>query len=312
MNLSIVIPAYNEENNIKIIIDEILHIISNIPEITTFQIHVIDDHSNDNTFDAVTQLQDSNVSCLRLSRNSGSHIALRAGIAHSQGDCVLCISADGQDNPNILGEMIKKWEKGIQIVWALYTHRRGHFLNRWFSLMFYKILKRLTSVQQSHIDISKAAFYLIDRRVVDAINQCPERNTSLFGLINWLGFKQDCVEFKRRERKSGKSKWSFRSRLHLAKDWIVAFSGLPLKLMTIIGLFVSLIGFLYAMFIFIFSLIGNPIKGWASTMVVILILGGLQMLMLGIVGEYLWRNLNESKKRPLYIIEKSTWEKTDE
>lgn len=312
MKLSIVIPAYNEEKNIKIIIKEILDILINIPNIKTVQVIIVDDHSSDKTFDTVSLMNDPRITCLRLSKRHGSHTALRAGIKQVTGDAVLCISADGQDDPNVLNDMIKKWTSGTHIIWALCKKRKDPLFIKWSAYLFYKMLKWLTHSNNARIDLSRADFYLLDRKVADAVNQCPERNTSLFGLINWLGFKQDYVEYIRRKRFSGKSKWNFRSRLYLSKDWIIAFSGLPLIIMSVIGVFVSVVGFLYAMFIAVYAILGNPIQGWASIMIVILILGGLQMTMLGIIGEYLWRNFNESRRRPLYFIEKDTQKKPDE
>ena len=309
---SIIIPAYNESSNIKTTIIELLDVLSDTYFISNYEIIVVDDHSDDSTFQEVKSFNDRKVKCIRLSRRSGSHIALRAGISLARGDAVLCISADGQDDPNVLEEMLKKWQEGAQTIWALRKKRKESFLIKRSVLIFYRTLELLTNTKKSEIDLSRADFYLLDKKVVDAINHCPERNTSLFGLINWLGFKTDYVEFERRKRKSGKSKWNFRARFRLAKDWIVAFSGLPLKLMSILGALVALIGFLYAIFIVIHAIIGNPIQGWASIMIVILILGGLQMIMFGILGEYLWRNIDESRRRPLYFIEKTTFKKLEE
>lgn len=310
--VSVVIPAFNESDNIRNTIEEIKDLIEKKNLSEEYEIVVIDDHSTDNTFNIVKSFNDTKIKCIRLSRRSGSHVALRAGIAMAKGKAVLCISADGQDDPNALEKILTKWREGAQIVWALRKRRKESLLMKWFALIFYMTLEFLTNRKKSQIDLSRADFYFLDKKVVDAINLCPERNTSLLGLINWLGFKQDYVEFERRERKSGKSKWDFRARYRLARDWIIAFSGLPLKLMTIAGIFFSLIGFLYAMFIIVYAIVGNPVQGWASTIVLILVLGGLYMLMLGIIGEYLWRNLDESRRRPLYFIEKSTLKESDE
>lgn len=302
--LSVIIPAYNEESNIEATIQEIINSISGLTD--DYEIIVVDDHSNDSTFDILNHLSNPKINCIRLSRRSGSHSALRAGLAASNGDAVLCISADGQDNPETIKEMLIKWQSGAQIVWALRKCRNDEpFYIKSFAVMFYRMLNSLTGNNDNNIDLSRADFYLLDRKVVNAINSCQESNTSLFGLIAWMGFKQDYAEYDRRERRSGKSKWSFRSRTKLAKDWIIAFSGLPLKMMTLIGLGISFIGFLYAIFIVFLSFTGNPIQGWSSLMIILLVIGGIQMSMLGVIGEYLWRNLDETRKRPLYFIEKS-------
>ena len=307
MNLSVVIPAYNEADNIKATVKELLKAIGRISDIGDVKVVVVDDHSSDNTYDMVRNMKDPRVMCLRLSKRSGSHAALRAGFIESNGDFVMCLSADGQDDPNCLNQMLLKLYSGCNIVWALRKNRNNEsMILRLFAKTFYKILLKLTGSEQSGIDLSRADFYILDRPVLDAIKSCSERNTSLFGLISWLGFKQEFVEYERRERMSGLSKWNFRSRLRLAKDWIIAFSGLPLKFMTVMGFFVAFMGFLYALYLISNFFLRHPTSGWSSLMVVVLVLGGLQMVMFGIVGEYLWRNLDESRKRPLYFIEKST------
>lgn len=310
ITLSVVIPAFNEKENINHTIEEILEVIDSMPNIDEYQIIVVDDHSSDNTFDLMRKIQNPKIICLRLSRQSGSMTALRAGIAEAKGDVVLCISADGQDDASSLKTMLNKWQNGADIVWALRKKRDNERIDTLImSKIFYRILNWLTESKDSSIDMSNADYCLLDKRVVDAVNSCHEKNTSLFGLISWLGFNQDFVQYDRRKRKRGVSKWSFRNRLNFAKDWIVAFSGLPLKMMTVVGFFVSVIGFIYAILIIWLALFSKmPVRGWPTTMIIILIIGGIQMIMLGTIGEYLWRNLDESRKRPLYLIERSTLE----
>jgi polyisoprenyl-phosphate glycosyltransferase len=165
----------------------------------------------------------------------------------------------------------------------------------------------MLNTKGTKIDLSRADFFLLDRIVVDAINSCAERNTSLFGLIAWLGFNQDSVEYERRRRLSGRSKWRFTSRFRLAKDWIIAFSGVPLKIASLFGIIMSAIGGLGAIYIIIDKLFFTYIlAGWTTIVVLILMMSGIQLTILGVVGEYLWRNLDESRKRPLYFIEKSS------
>ena len=306
MKLSIVIPAYNEEKNIGSTIEEVISQ-AQVMQDVTLEVIVVDDHSSDKTFEAVSTMRNPQVRVFRLSKRSGSHIAIRAGLAQAKGNAVVCISADGQDSPAAINAMLKKWQQGAKIVWALRKARQEPFISAACAKLFYKILKWLDKTNTSKIDFPRADFYLLDKKAVEALNGCPERNTSLFGLIAWLGFTQDYVEYDRRVRKSGKSKWDLQKRLLLAGDWIIAFSGLPLRLMSIIGFSIALLGFLYALFIIVGTLFtGNPVEGWASTMVVILMLGGLNIFMLGIVGEYLWRTLDESRKRPLYFVEEKS------
>jgi dolichol-phosphate mannosyltransferase len=307
MKLSIVIPAFNEADNIQTTLEEVLNQISSIEAIATYEIIIVDDHSSDNTFTIIKGLNKKNIRSIRLSRRSGSHIAIKAGLDIAHGDAVLCISADGQDNPSAIPAMIAQWLEGIDIVWALRKNRNKEpLLIKLFAKTFYALLKKFGEIS-TEIDLSRADFYLLDKKVVDAIKSCGERNTSLFGLIVWLGFSQNSIEYERRERRSGQSKWNFKSRMLLAKNWIIAFSGLPLKFMTYTGFFVAIIGFCYALFIIMRNLLyGSPISGWPSVFTAILILGGGQFVMLGLIGEYLWRTLDESRDRPNYFVEGDT------
>jgi len=306
--ISVVMPTYNEAKLIAGTIGEITLAAESLFR-DNYEIIVVDDHSCDDTFSIVKEIPNKKVKCIRLSRNSGSHIALRAGLSQVKGDVTLCISADGQDDPSCLKEMVDRWRDGCKVVWALRSSRNNeNWLVRAWAKLFYGILLRFVDRHNLNVDISRATFFLLDRKVVEAVNACLEHSTSLFGLISWFGFNQGTVEFERRQRRLGKSKWNFRKRLNLASDWIVAFSGLPLKLMFLIGIIIASFGFLYAIFIIILAIKGRPATGWSSTMVVILVLGGIQMIMLGIIGEYLWRNIEESRNRPLYFIEKDTSE----
>jgi len=306
MKISVVIPTFNEEKNIKITIPELLSVMDKIPDIEETQIIVVDDCSSDGTFDEVSRFNDPRIVCLKLSKRCGSYTALRAGIREAGGEAVFFISADGQDDPSCLNNMLEKWRSGTGVVWACRRDRKGE---EWYirrpAELFYKLLFSLLSKEEKKIDLSRADFFLLDRAVVDAINLCPERNTSLFGLIVWLGFGQDFVEYDRRNRLSGTSKWNFRTRFHFAKDWIIGFSGIPLKIASSLGIVMSILGIFGAVYVILDKLFfTNVIAGWTSMVTIVLILGGIQLIILGIIGEYLWRNLDESRKRPLFFIEK--------
>lgn len=305
MNLSVVIPAYNESDNIGSTVNEILSIADKIPEIGKMEIIIVDDHSSDGTYDSIVKMSEDRVKCVRLSRSSGSHVAIRAGLREATGDAALVISADGQDDPACLKTMLEKWRKGAHTVWAL---RKSRDDEPWYikkpAKSFYRLLSLLGGTGATDIDVSRINFYLLDRKVIDAVNNCSDRNTSVFGLIAWLGFNQDWVEYERRLRRFGKSKWNFVKRLRLASDWIVGFSGLPLTITLVIGAVATVVGVLYAVYVIIAMLMGRAMSGWIYVMAAILLLGGVQMMMIGIIGEYLWRNLDESRKRPLFFIEK--------
>jgi dolichol-phosphate mannosyltransferase len=308
MNLSVVIPAYNEQENLRITIEELFFVAGTIPDISVTEVIVVDDHSSDNTYDAVKQMNDSKILCLRLSRRSGSHTAIRAGILAARGDAVLCISADGQDNPGCLGGMLKQLQNGCRVVWALRKSRGNEsFYVKLQASLFYKVLSWSMERDGFQTDLSRADFFLLDRSVVDGINSCREQHTSLFGLIVWLGFQQGVVEYDRRERRAGYTKWSFSRKMSLAKDWLIAFSGLPLRIAFKSGLITTLSGICYAFIILLRrTMLDEYISGLAVLTVIVLVLGGLQLTVLGIMGEYVWRNLGESRKRPLYLVEKRT------
>lgn len=304
MNLSVIIPVYNERENIVSTCQELLSALKGISDIGEIQLIIVDDHSSDNVDEVISQIRDARKTYLRLSRRSGSHVALRAGMAHVTGDACLCVSADGQEDLSCLKDMLSKWRGRAAIVWALRKKREEPWYIRKPAQAFYRFIFWSTGITSGGIDLSRADFFLLDRKVIEAVNKCPERNTSLFGLIAYIGFVQDFVEYNRRPRRLGESKWSIRRRIRLAKDWIIAFSGLPLKMIFFLGLFIALSGFLYIIHVIINAVIGTPAPGWSSMMAVILFIGGVQMIMLGVVGEYLWRNLDESRKRPLYFIER--------
>jgi polyisoprenyl-phosphate glycosyltransferase len=303
MKLSVVIPAYNEAANIGRIIGEIRQCVEACRPVSSIEFIVVDDHSSDHTFGTVKGLGDPGVRCVRLSRRSGSHTALRAGLRKTSGDMVLCISADGQDNPEVLEQMVGKISDGEHTVWALRQSRNEPFLAKAFSTLFYKMLKWFIAQRDHDINLANADFYLLSRKVVDAINACEEKNTSLFGLIIWLGFRQSSVTYERRPRMSGRSKWNFKSRFKLAQDWIISFSGVPLKLITWLGIVCSLLGLSYAVFLIIYTILGYAKPGWAEAVILTLISDGIRMIMLGVIGEYLWRTLDESRKRPLFFVE---------
>ena len=304
--LSVIIPAYNEAENLPQMFQELQEILRPSHFVEDYEIIVVDDHSSDRTFEFIKSLKKEKVRCVRLSRRSGSHIAIRAGIGYAQGDAALCISGDGQDNPRVLNEMLEKFQAGAQVVWGVRHRREGSRLARFLVHIAYRLINLIANSEVSLDTLSNADFYLLSKNVAKAIKRCPEKHTSLFGLILWLGFKQAFVKYERRPRRSGESKWSFLGRVRLLTDWIIAFSGIPLKLISLLGMLTATLGFLYALFVLCYTLLGYAKPGWAETVFLILILGGAQMMMLGVMGEYLWRTLDETRSRPLFFIEDQT------
>jgi polyisoprenyl-phosphate glycosyltransferase len=303
MKLSVVIPSYNESENIVDTVAELASKINGLVE--SHEIIIIDDHSTDDTFERAATMKGVTIRCQRLSRRCGSHVAIRAGLCAATGDAVLCISADGQDDPGTIGAMLEKWRSGAHIVWALRQDRNQEPLHtRLFAQAFYMLLRYFNKPENPDLDLSRADFYLLDRRVVNAIASCGERVTSLFGLIAWMGFRQESVHYDRRPRRNGNSKWNFSRRLDLAMDWIIAFSWLPLRISTILGLSLATVGGIYAAFVIANAFLGRPVAGWSSVMTTVLVLSGLQLVMLGVIGEYVGRGLDEARKRPIAFVER--------
>lgn len=303
MLLSIIIPLFNEEENLILLCNRIKQIsIPNIELETIF----IDDGSTDTTPDILENIcANDNFNYLRLSKNSGSHIAILAGMQYSKGDAVVFMAGDMQDPPELILDMIVKWKNGNDVVWAVRENIEGISLSsKLFSKFFYFLMNTFSSVK---FPPSGADFALLDKKVVTAVLQSTGSNPSLGGLIATVGFKQTEIIYIKQARAFGKSKWTLNKKLQAFVDAFVAFSFAPMRIMIYTGIIISIIGFLYAIAIIILRLFFiKQIDGWTSIMVIILFLGGIQMLMIGILGEYLWRNLEESRKKPLFFIEKKS------
>lgn len=228
MKLSVIIPCYNEEENIGTMLEELIPVIKKIPGADSYQVIIVDDHSSDNTFRVIKNMGKPEVSCIRLSERMGSHIAIRAGLRESEGDLSFFLPADGQENPGVLAAMIQKWQGGAMVVWAVSkakSHKKWHI--RKSAELFYKLLGRSGAIRGATEDISRATFFLLDRSVTGFVNRCSLPNAPVHGLVIAAGGEQASVEYERRPRRSGKSKWSLLSLVGLAKDWIIEFSDMP-------------------------------------------------------------------------------------
>jgi dolichol-phosphate mannosyltransferase len=302
MLLSIVIPMYNEEESIPALLERLGSFCAALDE--EVEVIFVDDHSSDAT-PALLNLACQNnpvYRFLRLSRNSGSHVAIIAGMAYTRGDCAVFLAADLQDPPELIPEMIKQWREGNHVVWAVREKREGvSFSEQFFANTFYWLMNRFSQVQ---LPPTGADFALIDRVVIDALPASAGTNPSLINTIIWNGFRQTWIPYVKEARKFGRSKWNLGMKLKAFADAFVSFSFVPMRMMLYTGTITATLGFIYAIIVVAVRLFTNgPIEGWASLMVVILIIGGIQMLMFGVLGEYLWRTLEESRKRPLYLIE---------
>ncbi|MBW2737467.1 MAG: glycosyltransferase, partial [Deltaproteobacteria bacterium] len=233
------------------------------------------------------------------------HAAVDAGLAMCAGDIAIVLAADLQDPPEIIPRLVAQWEKGYGVVWGKREKRQGEsFMTLVFSRAYYFMMNRLTDVKRPP---TGADVVLIDRSVIEAFKQSPEKNSSVFMLIAWLGFSQTYIEYVKEVRHAGISKWTFSKRIKLLFDSLISFSYVPLRFMSLMGAITAFLGVLYALVVFINAFRGIPVQGWATLMIVVLLMGGFQMIMMGMLGEYLWRTYDETRGRPRYVIEKNTF-----
>jgi len=303
--VSIVSPFYNEEGSVSGFHKAITNSVANLMQFD-FEFICVNDGSNDNTLGELLQCVENDYRSviLELSRNFGKEAAMSAGIDHAKGDCVIPIDADLQDPPTLIAQMLIEWQKGAEVVLAKRTDRSSDsYAKRTSALMFYRLHNALSNLK---IPENVGDFRLMDRIVVDALKQLPERQRFMKGLFAWLGFRTVTVEYTREPRTTGTTKFSGWKLWNFAIEGITSFSLVPLKVWTYIGAFGSVFAFCYASFIIIRTWIfGVDVPGYASLLVVMLFFGSLQLMSLGVIGEYIGRIYFESKQRPLYLIRKS-------
>ena len=268
-----------------------------------FEIVYVNDGSTDDTLDRIYELrqQDDSITLIDLSRNFGKEIALTAGLHKAAGDAVIVIDADLQDPPELIPELIAEWQNGYDVVYAQRTHRRGEsLLKRTTAHFFYRIIQRVNKVA---IPEDTGDFRILSRRAVNALNSFGEQHRLMKGLFAWIGYKQKAVRYQRDPRRAGKTKWNYWRLWNLALEGITSFTIAPLKISTYLGLLTASGAFAYGIYMIIDTLLyGNPVPGYPSLIVIILMLGGAQLVAIGILGEYLGRIFNETKHRPLYFI----------
>ena len=301
--LSIVVPCYNEEESVKLFLSEIQSILADY----NFEVIFVNDGSSDNTLDVIKDLADSNsnVKYISFSRNFGKESAIYAGLSNANGDLVCLIDADLQHPPRLIPEMIESICSGeADVVAARRTSRKGESrVKSFFSHMFYKVFNRI-----SQITLVEGAtdFRVMKRIVVDAVLDLPEYNRFSKGLFQWVGFETKWIAYENVERVAGESAWSFRQLVRYSIEGVVAFTTIPLTIVIFLGTILSVVAFLYMLFIIIKYLIySDPVQGFATTMSVILLLGGIQLLSIGALGKYLEKTYTETKKRPIYIVRES-------
>lgn len=301
--ITVMVPAYNEEKVIEQFYSR-MNIVTESISRYEFEILFINDGSTDETLSIIKQLRenDHRISYLDLSRNFGKEVAMLAGFDYAKGDAVVTIDADLQDPPEVIIDMIDYWEQGYEDIYAKRSNRQGEtWLKKWTSKTFYRLLKKTTNIP---IQEDTGDFRLLDRRCVNALRQLRESQRYTKGLFSWLGFKKKEILFSRDPRAAGETKWNYRKLFNLAIEGITSFTTYPLKLSSYLGIFISLGAFVYMFFVIIKTLVyGASVSGYPSLMSVMLFLGGIQLLSLGVIGEYLGRIFNETKRRPVYLVQ---------
>lgn len=301
---SIIIPIFNEEDNINELYRCLIQTMESLSN--HYEIIFVNDGSEDASLELMKKLyqQDSKVKIIDLSRNFGHEIAITAGFDHASGKAVIVMDGDLQHPPEVIPELIRKWKEGYETVNTIREDTEGiGFFKKWTATLFYKLMRRLTGIDVTYT----SNFKLIDRKVVNSFNSIRERVRFLRGLIKWVGFKQGEVRYIAKKRYAGYSKYLIRKMIKLAIDGITSFSSIPLRIATYIGIIVSSLSFIYIFYAIYIRLFTNyAVPGWTSILVAVLFLGGVQLLTIGIMGEYIGRIYEETKQRPLYLVRK-TW-----
>lgn len=298
--VSIVIPAHNEEENVVVIVSRIAKVFEKLAY--NYEIIIVDDGGSDNTLAVAKQIAatDPNVFFIELSRNFGHQSALKAGLDYSHGDCVISLDADLQHPPEMMVEMLRKWEEGYDIV---YTRRQEDknlpLAKRKSSFYFYKLLNSLSNVE---IEAGTADFRLMDKRAVSAFKHIDENEPFIRGLVKWLGFKQFAIDYVPAPRFAGKSKYTLKKMRALALQGVTSFSTKPLHIATYAGFFFSFASLLYIPYVLYSFYIGKEVSGWASLIMTVVFFGGLQLIILGIIGIYIGKMFMQTKNRPNYIV----------
>ncbi len=296
---SVVAPVYNEEESLPKFYERVTAVMEELGE--PFELVLVDDGSHDSSAAIMRRLheQDPRVRAILLSRNFGHQIVISAGMQHARGQAVVIIDADLQDPPEVIKELVARWHEGYEVVYAQRAERQGESAFKLFTAkLFYQTIRRLTAID---IPPDTGDFRLLDRKVVDVMNRMREHHRFMRGLSIWVGFRRIGVRYVRHERYAGTTKYPLRKMLRFAWDGVTSFSYVPLQLATSVGFAVAGLSLLGILIAIVARLFGNAVSGQATTLVAVLFLGGVQLIFLGVIGEYLGRIYDEVRNRPLYI-----------
>ncbi|HEY7321692.1 MAG TPA: glycosyltransferase family 2 protein [Candidatus Binatia bacterium] len=300
--VSIVTPVFNEAEVIELFYERVRRAMAALDSIA-YELIFVDDGSTDGSYDKLVAIANANadVRIIKFSRNFGHQIAITAGIELAKGDAVVVIDADLQDPPELIKVFVAKWQEGFDVVYGVRDKRDGESrLKLLTAAAFYRLLQRIIKLD---IPVDVGDFRLMSRRVVEYFTQLKEKDRFVRGLVSWIGFKQTGVHYARDKRFAGETKFPYRKMIKFALDGITSFSDIPLKLATWLGYFTSFLALLYLLSVFVQKALGDTVQGWATIMVAVLFLGGVQLISLGIIGEYIGRIFNEVKQRPLYVVD---------
>ncbi|PYS46230.1 MAG: glycosyltransferase [Acidobacteria bacterium] len=302
--ISVIIPCYYNEQNIPITSRELIENEKLFPTDATFEYVMVDDGSRDNTLVELKRFQQSypdKVKIVKLAGNVGAHYAVLAGMKYATGDCCTVIAADLQDPPELILKMYVYWLKGIKLIMANRQDRKDPLLQKVFSKTYHYLIRKLAikSIPPGGFD-----FVLFDSRLKDEVVKMNEKNTNTLYLLPWIGYEHVSIPYTRRKRQVGRSRWTLSKKIKLFIDTFVSFSFFPIRAISVMGLVLGIISLLYGLFILVAKLSGMiAVEGWAAIMVVVLLVSSFQFLALGVIGEYLWRTLDETRNRPAYVVE---------
>jgi len=306
MMCSVIIPVYNERDNVPAMHQALVAVAEAEPSLD-WEFLFVEDGSTDDTFAILADINraDPRVKVVRLSRNYGSHTGAAAGLQFASGHAAVIMAGDMQDHPREIPRFLAKWREGFHVVWGVRATRQDSRLDRFLADAFSTLIRHVAL--PSYPRQGTGSFCLLDRKVIDALNDFPERNRMTFGLILLAGFRHTQIEYDRLERHAGVSKWSVRRKIKHTIDTVVSFSSLPIRLTSATGVTIAAMSFVYALYLAIDRMVyGRGVEGWTTIIVLILMLGGLQLVVLGMLGEYLWRVCDEVRQRPLFLIQELT------
>ena len=299
--ISIIIPVYWNEDTLELLYDDLKEKV--LGQLEDYELVFVDDGSGDNSWEIINTIKnrDDRVICVKLSRNFGEHSALLAGLSVCTGDCAVTKQADLQEDSEIILEMYESWKKGNKVVLAVREERDDSFATKFFAGLYYKLMQKFAN---KNMPSGGCDCYLLDRQVIEVLLKLDEKNSSLTLQVLWVGFKTDKIYFHRREREIGKGRWTFAKKFKLVLDSMISFSYVPIRMMWIIGILFFVFSVIMGIEVFIeWFTVGTPVAGWPSLMCVVLCSSGLILLMLGMLGEYIWRTFDAARKRPPFIID---------